>query len=617
MKFLIFCLCAFTSTPLSAADWKPTSERMLTSWGKQVDPQKVWTEHPRPQFQRAEWVSLNGLWSYAIQKLNSPVPEEWDGEILVPFVPEAPLSGVGKFVEPDEDLWYELSFNATPVDGKKTILHFEAVDYEATVWLNGQEMGKHQGGYTPFSFDVTGVLKAGENTLRLRVHDDTEGFQLHGKQSLNPQGIWASRVTGIWQPVWLEEVPERFISKLDFFPDLEANTLLVKATFVGEAVEGEQLRVTASLGDTPAGSGRGTAEVTLQLEEPQFWTPDHPHLYDLDVELISGSGEVMDRVKSYSAMRHVGKSRDSSGNMRVTLNGSPIFLFGTLDQGMWPGGLLTPPSDEAMLSDLKFLKAAGFNMIRKHVKVESSRYYYHCDRLGIAVWQDQVSCSLGTLSSNTKLSPSWTRMRVEPKDANWPDAAHEQWVLEYKRMVDHLRNHPSIFVWAPFNEAWGQHRSMAVGEMAVAYDTTRLICLASGGNFWPVGDIASAHNYPEPAFPLRDRRFKNYIKVVGEMGGHGWPISGHVHSPDKAMGYGGMSKSSEEWKFRYSQAVDLLADLRRRGISAGVYTETADTWNEVNGLLTYDREPKVKASWLRKVNDKVLIERISSNRTGK
>ncbi len=369
------------------------------------------------------------------------------------------------------------------------------------------------------------------------------------------------------------------------------------------------MRVTASGPDQPPVTAEGSGPVTISFKEPKLWFPGNPYLYDLKVELLDSKGQVIDSVGSYAAIRSVGKARDAAGNMRLTVNGKPCFLFGTLDQGWWPDGLLTPPSDEAMLADLQFLKAAGFNMVRKHVKVEPDRYYYYCDKLGIAVWQDQVSSGYGAETKIPGHTPPWTRLRPDPQDGVWPAEAHEQWVLEYKRMVDHLRNHPSILIWCPFNEAWGQHQSMEIGKMAAEYDPTRLLCLASGGNFWPVGDIASEHHYPEPGFPMRDERFRDMVKVIGEMGGHGLAVEGHYRvdpQTQKPWGYGGLARSLDDWKARYQASIEQLALLRQQGISAAVYTQTTDVETEVNGLMTYDRVPKVDAAWLKQVNQKVF-----------
>ena len=628
---LLILLCSLQA---ATAEWKPVGGKMLTPWGSNLDPTAVWAEYPRPQLQRKNWTCLNGLWSYGIggkEEEDATVRSRLLMEkILVPFCPESPLSGVGKLIESGQSLWYQRSVPAMPVAGERTLLHFEAVDYETTVWVNDKEVGKHIGGNTPFSIDITPALTDGENKLVVRVNDATEGYQLNGKQALNPGGITYTRVTGIWQTVWLEQVPERFVEDLDFEtvveeekPEARDQTqdiqeekkvfLAIRSKLTGSPVSGEKLRVAVSFDGEEVASGTGSDKLAIAIPEPKWWTPDHPNLYDLKVELLDGAGKVLDTVQSYSALRTVGKVRGNGGNLQIALNGKETFLFGPLDQGWWPDGLLTPPSDEAMLSDLQFLKAAGFNMVRKHVKVENARYYYHCDKLGIAVWQDQVSAGLGSGGAPEGISPKWTRMAANPQDATWPEDAKQQWITEYRAMVDALRDHPSILIWSLFNESWGQHDSMELGKMAVAYDPTRLICIASGGNFWPVGDIASEHHYTEPEFPFADPRLQNFVKVCGEMGGHAWAMDGHVMNPElKKWGYGGAPKSEAEWKECYSRTALQLGQLREQGLSAGVYTQTSDVENEVNGLLTYDRVPKVSAAWLKSMNDRVVQGRKAS-----
>ncbi len=551
------------------------------------------------------------------------IGSQFDGKILIPFCPESALSGVGRLIDPGEALWYQRELPCKPVAGERALLHFEAVDYETTVWVNDKEVGRHVGGNTPFSFDITAALAGAGNKILVRVTDATGGYQLNGKQALKPSAITYTRVSGIWQTVWLEQVPQRFLEDLDFetvqvkeaVPAGPGNNgkeqapaekvqLVIHPKLNGPPVPGETVRVSASFGGREVVSGRSAGVLTLEIPEPLWWTPERPNLYDLKVDLLNGEGKVVDSVQSYAALRTVGKLADNAGNLQIALNGSRTFLLGTLDQGWWPDGLLTPPSDEAMLAELEYLKAAGFNMVRKHVKIEPARYYYHCDRLGIAVWQDQVSAGL---EGPPEISPRWIRMDSKPEDAIWPADACNQWTEEYKAMVDHLRDHPSILIWSLFNEAWGQHDSMQLGKMAKEYDPSRLISIASGGNFWPVGDIAAAHHYPEPQFPFADPGLGDFIKTCGEMGGGGWAVDGHLANPAaKNWGYGSRSNNAFEWKEGYSRTMEQLSQLRDQGLAAGVYTQTSDIESEVNGLMTCDRVPKVEAAWLKSINEKVI-----------
>lgn len=594
---LLSALVASFFVSSAFAQWKPAKNSMLTEWGKKLDPTKVWIEYPRPQLVRSNWTNLNGMWDFAVTSKGAPQPTEWTQRILVPFAPEAPLSGVGRIIEPSEEVWYRRPLPA-PTAGMRTRLNFEAVDYDTTVWVNGTEVGTHRGGSTPFSFDITDALKPGDNNeLVVRAYDATEDYQINGKQRLHATGIFYTRVTGIWQTVWLEQVPDRWIEDIDYACDIRTGTVTVDTKLSGEPVAGETVKLTASFGGKEVATATGTGKVELKIPDAKLWAPGSPNLYDITAQVVDASGKVIDTVKSYTALREVGQVRDAAGHLRFTLNGRPIFHWGPLDQGWWPDGLLTPPSEEAMLFDVKYVQDAGFNMIRKHIKIEPRRFYYDCDRLGMLVWQDQISGGP---------SPRWTFLDPNPEDASWPDEHHEQWVLEYKRMVDLLRDHPSIVVWTPFNEAWGQHRTVEVGKMAMEYDPTRLINIASGGNFHPVGHIADKHEYPHPGFPLGDPRFDDYIKVVGEFGGHGFPVKGHVWDPTKEnWGYGGLPGSIEEWRQRYERSIDVLSRLRQLGVAGGVYTQTTDVEGEINGLLTYDRLPKTDIAWLKSMSRKL------------
>ncbi len=565
---------------------------MRTQWSEKVNEDNVWKAYPRPQFRRENWTNLNGNWDFSVTSIEAEsAPKNWEGKILVPFAIEAPLSGVERQFTPEDALWYRRTVDVEKKDGKRYLLNFEAVDYQSTVWVNGVEAGSHTGGNLPFSFDVTDLSKDGSNEILVRVTDATDqlgAYQLQGKQRLNPKGIWYTPVSGIWQTVWMEEVPDTHLSRLKVTPKISGR-IAIETDVQGD--ENQKVTVTAFLGETEVASTHG---YQLSIPNPRLWSPDSPNLYRLMIEV----GD--DVVHSYVGIRETGIDQDDEGNLRFTLNGKPIFHWGTLDQGWWPDGLLTPPSEEAMVSDIKFLKAAGFNTIRKHIKVEPRLYYYHCDKVGMMVWQDQVS----NVSPD---DPEWTRLKENPETAVWPKPAHAQFMAELKGMMDALHNHPSIVQWVPFNERWGQHQTLEVGEWTVKYDASRQVNIASGGNFFPGGDIVDAHAYPHPEFPFdqgEGGRFEGYVKVMGEFGGHGFPVENHVWDPHaRNWGYGGLPKDQEEWLDRYRTSIEMLADLKKKGIAAGIYTQTTDVEGEINGLITYDREvQKVSPEELHKIS---------------
>ncbi|MAT68899.1 MAG: glycoside hydrolase family 2 [Planctomycetaceae bacterium] len=580
---------------------KPTPTSLMTVWGAAVTPENAWREYPRPQMQRDDWQCLNGNWDYAIgPDGQSERPSQWAGQILVPFCLESKLGGVQRLLAPEEWLWYHRTFTAQPKSGKRTLLHFEAVDYDCEVWVNGKSVGTHKGGNTAFTFDITDAVQDGENDLVVRVNDDTQAWQLHGKQVLDPNGIWYTRVSGIWQTVWLEETNATYLSDLTISSDVDTDEISVTASIAGDAADVALEIEVAGPGGAIVSKAQGDEPVaTAKIPNAEHWTPDNPKLYEFEARLVDKAGNVVDRVQSYAAIRSVGTMRDEAGNVRLTLNGKPIFHWGPLDQGWWPDGLLTPPSDAGMLFDVEFLKEAGFNMIRKHIKVEPRRYYYHCDRLGMMVWQDQVNADHGA---------PWTHLAPNPRDAQWPDERHEQFMEEFEAMVDLLENHPSIVMWQPFNEAWGQHRSMATGEWIVKRDPSRLVNISSGGNFWPVGHVADQHAYPHPNFPIDNDRFRDYVKVVGEFGGHGFPVADHLWVDDGSnWGYGSLPKTIEELRGRYVESLNRLNELRKQGVSAGVYTQTTDVEGEINGLMTYDRKvQKIPAKELAELHKRLF-----------
>ena len=484
---------------------------------------------------------------------------------------------------------------------RNIILNFEACDYKTQVWVNDKKVGEHVGGNTPFSFDITEAVTDETDHLYVRVEDATGGFQLRGKQTKNPRGIWYTQVSGIWGTVWLEQVSDYRIDKIHIKTEISGK-VTVKGDIIGPLVNKANLHGFLSIGGQRVGSAMGNPLV-FNIENPRLWTPETPHLYDLYLSIQGVVPESIDSAHSYFGIREVGREKDAKGHWRFTLNGKPIFHWGPLDQGWWPDGLHTPPSEEAMRWDVDYLKKAGFNMIRKHIKIEPRLFYAYCDKVGMLVWQDQPSGGP---------NPKWTRLQPNPKDAVWPDKEHKQFLYELDEMISSLENHPSIAVWVPFNEAWGQHRTMTVGKWTVKRDPSRLVNVASGGNFWPVGHILDHHAYPHPQFPFdlgKGGRFDGYVKVMGEFGGHGLPTPGHLwDNARRNWGYGGLPNNAEEYKERYVESLRLLVELQKNGIAGAVYTQTTDVEGEINGLVTYDRKKvKIPADELRELH-KVLFE---------
>ena len=606
-KFLSLLLAVGVSLPALADSWSPVKDAMLTRWGQTVTPDNAWREYPRPQLVRPSWTNLNGRWDFALTDRGGREPAQWERRILVPFAVETPLSGIGERVRDDQAMWYRRSFTVEAAASRstRTLLHFEGVDYACQVWVNGRQVGTHRGGNLPFSFEITDAIRTGDNELKLRVIDDTDAFdryQLRGKQKVENSGIWYTPSSGIWQTVWLEQVPSTFLADLKLVADADGR-LDVRARVDGAGATGLRVAVSREGEVVATGTSRGD-RLNLQVRDPRRWSPSAPHLYDVQVTLLGAGDETLDAVESYVGFRSIGRVQDADGHWRFTLNGQTIFHWGPLDQGWWPDGFLNPPSDEAIVFEMNFLRDAGFNMIRKHKKVEPRRYYYHADRLGLLVWQDHVSGGAGPNEW-----PKWKKLRADlpdyqtdnpnwwlpadgdALDADWPDWAHAQSMAELKTMIDTLHNHPCVVVWTTFNERWGQHRSLEVGQWVMDYDPTRHLNIASGGNFFPIGHIADEHNYPHPRYPLELPVYDDYIKVMGEFGGHGWLVAGHQWDPNKNnWGYGGLPKTIEEYRERYVESIRRLADLKARGVAAGVYTQTTDVEGEINGLLTYDRE---------------------------
>lgn len=592
-KTLILTAAALLTTLGGMAQWQPAGDRIRTAWSEEIDPQNVLPEYPRPQMVRSEWKNLNGLWNYAIRPLGEQ-PAAFDGEILVPFAVESSLSGVGERLGSKNELWYERTFEISPKwNGKRILLHFGAVDWKADVWVNGISVGSHTGGYTPFSFDITAALAKGENTLRVRVWDPTdEGYQPRGKQVNNPNGIWYTPVSGIWQTVWLEAVPQQYIREVRTTPDLDRKTFRVEVP-VCNAQPGDLVEVTLYDGGAEVASARALngATVELTLADPKCWSPDSPFLYDMKVALLR-NGRRIDAVESYAAMRKFSTLRDKNGIVRLALNNKPLFQFGPLDQGWWPDGLYTAPTDEALAFDVIKTKELGYNMIRKHVKVEPARWYYHCDKAGMIVWQDMPNGDQG---------PQWQMHSYFTGEERHRSAESEAcYRKEWKEIIDYLYSFPSIGVWVPFNEAWGQFKGPEIAEWTKAYDPSRLVNPASGGNHYLTGDILDLHHYPQPKMTLLDT---NRATVLGEYGGIGLVIPDHVWVKNRDnWGYTRFN-SPKEVTDEYARYADELLRLIDCGFAAAVYTQTTDVEVEVNGLMTYDRKVvKVEEERIREIN---------------
>lgn len=579
------------------AQWKPVEGRISTQWSEQVNPDNVLPEYPRPIMERTEWKNLNGLWDYAIIEKGKHSPSVFDGKILVPFAVESSLSGVGKTVGAEKELVYRCSFDVpSSWKGKRVLLHFGAVDWRTDVWVNEVKVGSHTGGFTPFSFDITEALQGKNNTLMVKVWDPTDkGYQPRGKQVSRPEGIWYTPVTGIWQTVWLEPVSESYIQDLRITPDIDNSLLSLKA-LVKDATSKDLVEVKVFDGQQLVAQGKSINGECVQVAMPEnakLWSPESPFLYTLKVSLKQG-GKLVDEVSSYAAMRKYSSKRDANGIVRLELNNKPLFQFGPLDQGWWPDGLYTAPTDEALLYDIQKTKDFGFNMIRKHIKVEPARWYTYCDKLGIIVWQDMPSGDR---------NPEWQNRKyfegTEMKRSAESEACYRK---EWKEIMDALYSYPCIGTWIPFNEAWGQFKTPEIVEWTKQYDPTRLVNPASGGNHYTCGDMLDLHNYPAPELYLYDAQ---RATVLGEYGGIGWVVQGHIWEPDRNWGYIQFN-SSKEVTDEYVKYAEKLYDLIPRGFSAAVYTQTTDVEVEVNGLMTYDRKViKLDEKRVREINRKL------------
>ena len=577
--------------------WQPVGDKIMTDWAAKIDPTNVLPEYPRPQMERAQWQNLNGLWDYAVTAKEGIKPSQYDGKILVPFAIESALSGVGRSFTENDALWYSREFSVPKEwKGKRILLNFGAVDWKTEVYVDGKLAGEHVGGYDPFSFDITDLLTKGKkHNLTVKVLDQTDKwYQPCGKQIMDPHGIWYTPVSGIWQTVWIEPVAETYIASFTTYPDVAGAKLGVDVK-VENMQPGDVCRVQMYDGEVLAAEGHGYKDA-LWVTSPKLWSPDSPFLYDVKVQILR-KGQIVDEVKSYAAMREVTVARDADGHKRMLLNGEPLFQYGPLDQGWWPDGLYTAPTDEALAFDIVKTKEFGYNMIRKHVKVEPARWYYHCDRLGMLVWQDMPSPKHG--------DNKWANHEYEKgTDSQITPEGKANFYNEWAEIIKDFKNFPCIVVWVPFNESWGQFDTDDVVKFTREQDPSRLINYASGGNFYRCsGDILDLHNYPDPEMYLYDPA---YINVLGEYGGIGLPLEGHLWQTDRNWGYV-QYKNGDDVLDAYARYAEELIDLIRKGFAAAVYTQTTDVEGEVNGLMTYDRKVvKVDPERLSKINRTVI-----------
>ncbi|HEY4107660.1 sulfatase-like hydrolase/transferase [Puia sp.] len=566
---------------------------LTTPWTAQVSQQLPHPEYPRPQFVRAAWANLNGPWDYAITGVTQAQPPVWEGKILVPYPVESLLSGVRRSVGPDSLLWVHRRFSVdTAWQTKRILLHFGAVDWKTRIWINGRELPAHEGGYDAFSYDITDALQpGGEQELTLAVWDPgNQGYQPNGKQYNNPRSIWYTPTTGIWQTVWLEPVSPLSIPAFTIQTDIDRST--VRIALHSPLPAGCTLRATVhDKGALITGTAGTTDTLVLPVRKPKLWTPDHPFLYDLQLVLYHG-GEMTDVVKSYFGIRQVDLQNDRDGVKKLFLNHEPLFEFGMLDQGFWPDGLYTAPTDEALGYDIKAQKEAGFNLIRKHVKVEPDRWYYWCDSLGMLVWQDM---------------PSGDR-HIGKTDSDIVRTAQsaEQYRKELTAMVTQHSSHPSIVAWVDFNEGWGQFATADIVAFTRHLDPTRWVNATSGWSDRDAGDMHDTHSYPGPDMTAPE---PNRATVLGEYGGQALLVPGHcwVNNLALAPGHIRTSQTPEDLLAVYGRLVDSLVILKRNGLSAAVYTQSTDVESEVNGLLTYDRKVwKIDIDKLRAINARVM-----------
>jgi len=582
---------------------EPVTAYMQTPWTKKVDRRQPLNEYPRPALVREQWQNLNGSWQYAVTAKGSGMPGTWDGTILVPFPLESRLSGVQKRIRKTQVLWYQknLSLNRPPA-GKRTLLHIGAADWETTVFVNGQQVTQHRGGYTPITADITDALKNGSNRITVSVWDPTdEGEQARGKQVLKPGGIYYTSATGIWQTVWLETVASTFIKSYTTVSDIEQSRVTIQPE-VANLQPGDRFALSVLK------KGRllfkkefdATGPLAVKIPSPELWSPDNPHLYDFKLRILRGH-QTIDQATGYFGMRTVAVRKDEKGVNRIFLNNKPLFMYGPLDQGFWPDGIYTAPTDEALASDVKRMKEMGFNMVRKHVKVEPSRWYYHCDKIGLIVWQDMPS-GYGEIvpvkDHDHSIQGDWLDKKY--KDVERSAGSEADFREEWQSIIKTLGNHPGILVWVPFNESWGQFKTNEILNWTKELDPTRIVDGPSGWIDRGGGELRDYHLYGDridKTFPAENAR----ALVIGEFGGLGYVDAAHAMKKD-AWSYSNF-KTQGALSEAYRKLIDKIRDLKEKGFSAAVYTQLTDVETEVNGIITYDRFVlKMKAGELKSLH---------------
>ena len=582
-KVLLFLLIPLFSSVCTAQRimYAPPEFRLPTEWTFDVNPDEPLPEYPRPSMQRNEWKSLNGRWHYTKNGKEDARPVVYEKEIIVPFPVESALSGIYDSISPNDKIWYKRTFFVPDEwSGRFILLHFGASDWETTVFINGIEIGKHRGGYDPFSFDISPYLdERGVQEIVVSVWDPTNAYhQPRGKQKINPKGIWYTPVSGIWQSVWIEPVNLSSIESLKCSPDIDNSTINIGAT-VYNSLPDDSIRALISFNGIVEKSHMFQHDqiASIKIQKQHLWSPDKPNLYDLQLVLIR-KGEKIDEISSYFGMRKISVQEDKHGIKRLFLNNAPVFQYGLLDQGWWPDGLYTAPTDEALKSDILRTKEMGFNLIRKHVKVEPERWYTHCDQIGMIVWQDMP---------NSDKNAAWQGPSgFDGVEIEREFISEAQYKIEFEAIIEALYNHPSIVKWIPFNEGWGQFKTVEIFDWVATVDSTRLLGGPSGGNYFPVGDTRDYHKYPGPEMPPEDI---DRALILGEFGGLGLPLQDHLWQKDKNWGYRTL-QSQKDLEKSYLDMIEKLKPFINNGLAGAIYTQTTDVEGEVNGTMTYDRK---------------------------